>query len=79
MYELKQAQRAWFNRIEAYFTGEGFQRCENEQTLFMRRNQEGRIIIVSVDDLIFTGNDEAMLSEFKNSMLREFDMTNLGK
>ena len=79
MYELKQAQRAWFNRIEAHFIGEGFQRCENEQTLFMRRNQEGRIIIVSVDDLIFTRNDEAMLSEFKNSMLREFDMTNLGK
>lgn len=81
LYGLKQAPRAWFSRIEAHFVGEGFQRCESEQTLFTRRNQEGKIIIVSiyVDDLIFTGNDEAMLSEFKNSMLREFDMTDLGK
>jgi hypothetical protein len=78
---LKQAPRAWFSRIEAHFIGEGFQRCESEQTLFTRRTQEGRIIIVSiyVDDLIFTGNDEVMLSDFKNSMLREFDMTDLGK
>jgi hypothetical protein len=81
LYGLKQAPRAWFSRIEAHFIGEGFQRCESEQTLFTRRTQEGRIIIVSiyVDDLIFTGNDEVMLSDFKNSMLREFDMTDLGK
>lgn len=32
-----------------------------------------------VDDLIFTGNDESMLHEFKSSMMREFDMTDLGK
>ena len=31
------------------------------------------------DDLIFTGNDELMFTEFKNSMKHEFDMTNLGK
>ena len=81
LYGLKQAPRAWFSRIEAHFIGEGFQRCESEQTLFTRRNQEGRIIIVSiyVDDLIFIGNDEVMLSEFKDSMLREFDMSDLGK
>jgi hypothetical protein len=81
LYGLKQAPRAWFSRIEAHFIGEGFQRCESEQTLFTRRTHEGRIIIVSiyVDDLIFTGNDEVMLSDFKNSMLREFDMTDLGK
>jgi hypothetical protein len=41
---------------------------------------EGKIIIVSVvDDLIFTGDDENMLSEFKSSMMREFDMSDLGK
>jgi hypothetical protein len=36
-------------------------------------------VSIYVDDLIFTGNDEVMLSDFKNSMLREFDMTDLGK
>ena len=37
------------------------------------------IVSVYVDDLIFTGNDEVMMSEFKSSMLREFDMSDLGK
>ena len=32
-----------------------------------------------VDDLIFTWNDEIMFTEFKKSMMLEFDMTNLGK
>ena len=81
MYRLKQAPRAWFSRIEAHFIGEGFQRCDSEQTLFTKRSTEGKIIIVSVyvDDLIFTGDDEALMSEFKNSMLRSFDMSDLGK
>ena len=49
--------------------------------MFTKRSKEGKIIIVSVyvDDLIFTGNCEFMMSEFKNSMLREFDMSDLGK
>ena len=80
LYGLKQAPRAWFNRIEAYFIDEGFQRCENEQTLFTKQSSSGKIVIVSiyVDDLIFTGNDSDMVFAFKNSMLKEFDMTDLG-
>ena len=47
--------------------------------MFTKTNKRGEILVVSlyVDDLIFTGNDELMFAEFKNSMLREFDMTNL--
>ena len=81
LYGLKQAPRAWFSRIEAHFISEGFQRCNSKQTLFTKRSREGKIIIVSVyvDDLIFTSNDEVMMSEFKSSMLREFDMSDLGR
>jgi hypothetical protein len=32
-----------------------------------------------VDDLIFTGDDEQMMLEFKQSMMRVFDMTDLGR
>ena len=80
LYGLKQAPRAWFNRIEAHFLGEGFRRCESEQTLFTKQSEAGKVIIVSiyVDDVIFTGDDEGMLSEFKDSMLKEFDMSDLG-
>lgn len=81
LYGLKQAPRAWFSRIEAHFLKEGFQRCPSEQTLFVKLCKEGKILIVSVyvDDLIFTGDGESMMHEFKSSMMREFDMTDLGK
>ena len=34
---------------------------------------------VYVDDLLFTGDEEVMMAEFKESMLREFDMSDLGR
>ena len=81
LYGLKQAPRAWFSRIEAHFVSQGFKKCYSEQTLFIKTKEGGKILIVSlyVDDLIFTGNDEIMFVEFKSSMLKEFDMTDLGR
>jgi hypothetical protein len=81
LYGLKQAPRAWFNRIESHFMKEGFQKCPNEQTLFIKRSTGGNILIVSiyVDDLIYTGDDKVMMFEFKKSMMQAFDMTDLGK
>ena len=81
LYGLKQAPHAWYNRIEAYFVKEGFKKCEYEHTLFVKQNKRGSILIVSlyVDNLLFTGNDESMFTEFKNSIMLEFDMTDLGK
>lgn len=48
--------------------------------MFIKR-EGGKILIVSiyVDDLLFTGNDEGLLNEFKIFMKKEFDMIDLGK
>lgn len=80
LYGLKRAPRAWYRKIEAYFSKEGFERCNHDHTLFVKTEGK-RILIVSlyVDDLIFTGNDASMFESFKNSMKTEFDMTDLGK
>ena len=79
LYGLKQAPRTWFSRIESSFINEGFKNSSSEQTLFIKR-KGGKILIVSiyVDDLLFTGDDEELLEEFKRSMKKEFDMTGLG-
>ena len=81
LYGLKQAPWSWFSRIESYFVKEGFQKCHSEHTLIVKVSKEGKILIVSiyVDDLIFTGNDESMFEDFKNSMMHEFDMSDLGR
>lgn len=80
LYGLKQSPRAWFSRIEAYFIAEGFKSSNSEQTLFIK-HKGGKFLIVSiyVDDLLYTGNDEELLVEFKQSMKKEFDMTDLGR
>jgi len=81
LYGLKQAPRAWYSRIDSYFKREGFIKCPSEHTLFVKTGSKGTILIVSlyVDDLIFTGNNERMFSDFKESMKKEFDMSDLGK
>ncbi|KAL0398210.1 UNVERIFIED_CONTAM: Retrovirus-related Pol polyprotein from transposon RE1 [Sesamum radiatum] len=80
LYGLKQAPRAWYSRIEAYFLKVGFSKCPYEHTLFVKIGKGGKMLIVClyVDDLIFTGNCDAMFQEFKKCMMDEFEMSDLG-
>eukprot|EP00253_Pinus_taeda_P030395 PITA_30395 len=79
LYGLKQAPRAWYSRIDAYLIENGFDKCDGEPTLYIKEN-EGKIIIVVlyVDDLIFTSNDASLIADFKAVMKSEFEMNHLG-
>ena len=78
LYGLKQALIAWYSRIDSYLTHKGFQRSENEPTLYIKSNEQGNMLIVFlyVDDLIFTSNFG--IEEFKSVTKDEFEMTDLG-
>jgi len=78
LYGLKQAPRAWYSRIDAYLTQNGFLWSECEPTLYVKTNQQGNMLIVClyVDDLIFTG--DFGIEDFKSVMKDEFVMTDLG-
>ena len=79
LYGLKQAPRAWYGEIDGYFTKRGFERSLNEPALYTRT--EGmNILIVSlyVDDLVFTGSCEKMISNFKSDMMEKYEMSDLG-
>ena len=78
LYGLKQAPRAWYNRIDAYFTKLGFSKCPFEHTLYVKNG--GNLLNVSlyVHDLMFIGNIVKMFDEFKESMMKEFEVTDLG-
>ena len=80
LYGLKQAPRAWYSHIDAYFLKEGFRKCPYEHTLYTKIGDDGKMLMVClyVDDLIYTGNDRVMFEKFKESMMLEFDMTDLG-
>eukprot|EP00253_Pinus_taeda_P032989 PITA_32989 len=79
LYGMKQALRAWYSRIDAYLVENGFGKCDGEPTIYIKEN-DGKIIIVVlyVDDLIFTRNDASLIADFKAVMKSEFEMTDLG-
>ena len=81
LYGLKQVPRAWYSRIESYFVTQNFKKCPYEHKMFIKTGGGGNIFVVClyVDDLIFIGNDASMFDEFKQSMMNEFDMTDLGR
>jgi len=69
LYGLKQAPRAWNTRIDIYFKENGFKQCPYKHPLYTK-NSGGNMIFVAlyVDDLIFMGNFNKMIEEFKGTM-----------
>ena len=78
LYGLKQAPRAWYTRIDNYFTGLGFTKSEADENLY-QIVVEGKILIILlyVDDLILTG-DEQLIHSCKADLAKEFEMKDLG-
>ena len=57
----------------------GFSKSNGEPTLYIKATDGNVLIFVLyVDDLIFAGNDKALIGEFKEAMKSEFEMTDLG-
>eukprot|EP00253_Pinus_taeda_P007460 PITA_07460 len=79
LYGLKQAPRAWYSRIDSYLLENGFEKFEGEPTLYINETDSKILIVVLyVDDVIFTGNDDYLIENFKAVMKEEFEMTDMG-
>eukprot|EP00253_Pinus_taeda_P034065 PITA_34065 len=78
LYRLKQAPHAWYNKIDIYFTGLGFTKSGADANLY-HIMVEGKplIIVLYVDDLILTGDDQ-FIKSCKEDLAREFEMKDLG-
>ena len=78
LYGLKQAPRAWNTRIDNYFTKLGFTKSEADVNLY-HIMVEGKplIIVLYVDDLILTGDDQ-LIKSCKEDLAREFEMKDMG-
>jgi hypothetical protein len=44
----------------------------------IKKNDDTLIVCLYVDDLIFTGNNLKMFGDFKQAMVKEFEMTDNG-
>ena len=80
LYIMKQAPRAWNTRIDSYYKENDFRQCPFEHAIYVK-SRKGELLIIAlyVDDLIFMGNSQRLLEEFKEVMKEEFEMTDLEK
>jgi hypothetical protein len=79
LYGLKQSPRAWFGRFSKAMLGFGYKQSHADHTLFTKRSA-GKIavLIVYVDDIIMTGNDEEEIHNLKSRLAQEFEIKDLG-
>ena len=79
LYGLKQAPRAWYSKIDEHLLSLGFKKSLSEATLYVK-HQNNDVLIVSlyVDDLLLTGNNARLVEDFKQEMMKGFEMTDLG-
>ncbi|XP_039146734.1 uncharacterized mitochondrial protein AtMg00810-like [Dioscorea cayenensis subsp. rotundata] len=58
----------------------GFVQSKNEPTVYkkVRRNSDSLLLCIYVDDIIYMGSSQDMLSDFKEEMLKTFEMSDMG-
>lgn len=80
IYGLKQAPRAWFNELCNFLAHYGFYYSRSNSSLFVfARGSTLLYLLVYVDDLLLTGNDNDLLNHFVQSLSNRFSMKNLGQ
>ena len=80
LYGLKQAPRAWYGKIVEFLTQSGYSVAYVDSSLFVKA-REGKlaIVLVYVDDLIVTGDDEREIHRTKENLSVRFQIKELGK
>eukprot|EP00253_Pinus_taeda_P025452 PITA_25452 len=79
-YGLKQASRAWYEELNEHLLKLNFKHYDLDYaTLFV--NKVGKTVVylvVYVDDLLMTGNNESYIASIKKELGKSFEMTYLG-
>ena len=77
LYGLKQSPRAWYTRIDNYFTRLGFTKSEADVNLY-HIVVHGKLLIILhyVDDLIVAG-DAQLITSCKQYLARYFEMKDM--
>ncbi|TYK10665.1 Beta-galactosidase [Cucumis melo var. makuwa] len=80
LYGLKHSPRAWFDRFTTFVKSQGYNQGHSDHTLFTKvsKTRKIAILIVYVDDIILTGDDQIEISQLKQRMSDEFEIKDLG-
>jgi len=80
LYGLKQTPRAWYDRLKKFLLSKGFKMGSVDKTLFLLTHGKDLLIVqVYVDDIIFGGSTNELVSRFAEQMSSEFEMSMMGE
>nr|GEX00377.1 putative ribonuclease H-like domain-containing protein [Tanacetum cinerariifolium] len=66
LYGLHQAPKAWYETLATYLLENGFHRGTIDQTLFIKKQQNGILLVqIYVDDIIFGATNKALCQSFE--------------
>jgi hypothetical protein len=76
LYELKQAPRAWYARRKTFLLEHGYVMGSVDKTLFtLNHDTDFLLVQIYVDDVIFGGSSNTLLSRFQEMIKSEFQMS----
>ena len=80
LYGLKQSGRNWNNMLHAFLTTQDFNQSQSDHCLYTKHDGKSIIIvIVWVDDIIVSSNDNDLIINVKDSFKKRFRMKDLGQ
>ena len=80
LYGLKQALKAWYDRLTAYLIEHGFKRGFTDTTLFIRKDKNYFVVAqIYVDDIIFSATNDSLAQSFADVMKKMFEMSMVGE
>ena len=77
---MKQAPRAWYERLSSFLLSNGFIKGKVDTTLFIRKENKNALLVqIYVDDVIFGSTNDSLCKDFSNLMQSEFEMSMMGE
>ncbi|PKU66070.1 Retrovirus-related Pol polyprotein from transposon TNT 1-94 [Dendrobium catenatum] len=79
IYGLRQAPRQWYTTFTSHLLQLGFTHSQADPSLLtLHRDSIHLYLLVYVDDILLTGNDERAMAELVNKLQSKFTMKHLG-
>ena len=79
IYGLKRAPLAWYYELRQFLLASGFKNSHSDTSLFvLHSNNHVLYLLVYVDNIILTGSNGALVSQFVDYLAQRFSLKDLG-
>lgn len=78
LHGLKQAPKAWYEKMNSFLLAFGLTPCHFDPTIYTQRHRDDLLILVLyVDDLILTSSSNSMIHCVQRALIKQFNMINV--